>query len=116
METPSKLGLSLQRARKRLEDLLKERGEVLGGMLDKGYVPLEAREIEEFDVKTLAERLASIDEEIREVRELYNMNLLESLDSESAKLNKLTLTLTILTALLALLTGLLVLRTFFTKS
>ena len=80
-------------------------------MESKGYLGYPAiRDLSNQVV--LQNKLDDLNRKIVEVREYYNLHLLESLDSESKKLSSLTRVLIYLTAVLAGLTLLLVVRTF----
>jgi len=94
---------SINTTREGLDRLLEQRDRLLKLAIQVG------------DMKPpFAERLESLDEQIREAQGLYTLSLLESLNSESKKLTKLTaalIGLTIILALLALPSFILFLRT-----
>jgi hypothetical protein len=92
--------IAISVSKKLLDDLLDERSKTEDLLHAKGGSDLQ-----------LIQRLGYLNREIREAQDFYNIKLLESLQSESRKLNRFTTVLIALTALLSLLTAVLVIRT-----
>jgi flagellar biosynthesis chaperone FliJ len=100
----SKVSRTLKSARKELNQLLEERDNVWS-QIEKDSTDIGLARI-------LSNQIKFLDDQITEVQGFCNLQLLESLESESRKLKWLTGILIVLTAVLTILTTLSVYKAF----